>query len=400
MPETKRKKEHERANLNWQDKRDILASCNGRCAHCGKKITDDFTVEHMIPLSQGGNNSPDNLAALCEACNLEKADHVVDPRQYFTYLPKDKLRTAIRAFDAFCAGRDWMTSTNLFKTDEFVLRADRKFLQKAYITIMPTEFKVRKMSRQSVLEFMHAYTTKHGAMPTAPCVIDKIVQPYYEILHNDVRLGVVTFGFHTLNHILDKLLPTDLRQDFDMDPSGIPWITTTIADLFSDPGVPREKTKLTAQKLRFVFFALQKEIQRTLTRNGRHDGLRIMWSAPLCDEIAALAFHHVLMFSTIQSVYPPNAKNLQRPSEHYISLDTFVADPKTVKDAVARSTEWLSAVKSGRLKGNDAAVALIKTYGDITKSGNRRQMVADGYAKTPNKQKERDAVKKRAVTAN
>jgi len=40
-----------------------------------------FTVDHVIPLSQGGANTPDNLALACFHCNRRKSDRImaVDP---------------------------------------------------------------------------------------------------------------------------------------------------------------------------------------------------------------------------------------------------------------------------------------------------------------------------------
>ena len=46
------------------------------CHYCGKAITDkdEVTVDHVIPLSKGGNSQNDNLVIACKACNREKAN--------------------------------------------------------------------------------------------------------------------------------------------------------------------------------------------------------------------------------------------------------------------------------------------------------------------------------------
>lgn len=36
-----------------------------------------FTVDHVIPLSKGGVDSPDNLALACFHCNRRKSNHLV-----------------------------------------------------------------------------------------------------------------------------------------------------------------------------------------------------------------------------------------------------------------------------------------------------------------------------------
>lgn len=47
----------------------------GRCAICGKFIPfDEFTVDHIIPLSKGGTNELKNLQCTCKTCNLIKQD--------------------------------------------------------------------------------------------------------------------------------------------------------------------------------------------------------------------------------------------------------------------------------------------------------------------------------------
>jgi len=47
-----------------------------RCEYCHAPeaiFNFPFEVEHIIPLSRGGDNDGDNLALACRACNLHKA---------------------------------------------------------------------------------------------------------------------------------------------------------------------------------------------------------------------------------------------------------------------------------------------------------------------------------------
>lgn len=44
----------------------------GRCYWCGEKVGDDFHVDHIVPLSRGGADWPDNLVIACPACNMSK----------------------------------------------------------------------------------------------------------------------------------------------------------------------------------------------------------------------------------------------------------------------------------------------------------------------------------------
>ncbi len=43
-----------------------------RCIYCG--ATGDLAVEHMIPLSRGGPDTPDNTVAVCPSCSSSKGD--------------------------------------------------------------------------------------------------------------------------------------------------------------------------------------------------------------------------------------------------------------------------------------------------------------------------------------
>lgn len=48
------------------------------CRWCCISLTkDNFTVDHIIPLSRGGLHKPDNLAAACKTCNLSKGNKLI-----------------------------------------------------------------------------------------------------------------------------------------------------------------------------------------------------------------------------------------------------------------------------------------------------------------------------------
>ena len=59
----------------------IYNKSNKRCAICGKPLSiDDFTVDHIIPLSLGGTYDEDNLQATHEKCNFMKGN--MDPAEF------------------------------------------------------------------------------------------------------------------------------------------------------------------------------------------------------------------------------------------------------------------------------------------------------------------------------
>lgn len=73
-----RKKVVERVWFSKDVKEDILCKSDGVCAHCGCPVAigDNFTVEHVVPISKGGTNDLVNIVALCQTCNTTKGDCV------------------------------------------------------------------------------------------------------------------------------------------------------------------------------------------------------------------------------------------------------------------------------------------------------------------------------------
>lgn len=60
----------ERYIFSYEERKAALKRSRGICACCGKKLTTKtMTMDHIIPISRGGTNEPENLIALCEPCN-------------------------------------------------------------------------------------------------------------------------------------------------------------------------------------------------------------------------------------------------------------------------------------------------------------------------------------------
>jgi hypothetical protein len=45
---------------------------SGACVKCGSK--EDITIDHIVPVSQGGSSRYGNLQTLCRRCNSSKRD--------------------------------------------------------------------------------------------------------------------------------------------------------------------------------------------------------------------------------------------------------------------------------------------------------------------------------------
>ncbi|MGV7219943.1 MAG: HNH endonuclease [Nitrospinales bacterium] len=52
----------------WQSKLD-----KGECHYCGNKFPrEEFTMDHVVPLSRGGTSTKGNIAVCCKECNNQK----------------------------------------------------------------------------------------------------------------------------------------------------------------------------------------------------------------------------------------------------------------------------------------------------------------------------------------
>ncbi len=61
--------------VSGRDVRTILASCDGRCAYCF--ASGKLELDHVVPLSRGGQHAPENLAPACQRCNRSKRDELL-----------------------------------------------------------------------------------------------------------------------------------------------------------------------------------------------------------------------------------------------------------------------------------------------------------------------------------
>lgn len=67
-------KKQAEGEYNKSDIDRIFRKQRGYCLYCGTELDDSFHIDHFIPLSRAGWNSPDNLALACHSCNSSKND--------------------------------------------------------------------------------------------------------------------------------------------------------------------------------------------------------------------------------------------------------------------------------------------------------------------------------------
>lgn len=64
-----------RGTLRVPDLRGVILESGGRCTWCGKSVLGvEFEIDHILSVSRGGANTPENLALACPDCNRSKSD--------------------------------------------------------------------------------------------------------------------------------------------------------------------------------------------------------------------------------------------------------------------------------------------------------------------------------------
>jgi len=63
-------------SLTLDDVMYTFAISGGECVYC-RTVTQDYHLEHIVPLSRGGSNSIENITTSCASCNIAKRDEAV-----------------------------------------------------------------------------------------------------------------------------------------------------------------------------------------------------------------------------------------------------------------------------------------------------------------------------------
>jgi 5-methylcytosine-specific restriction endonuclease McrA len=61
------------------NRRNIFARDSNRCQYCGKRSgTSELSLDHVLPRSQGGPTTWENIVTCCIACNVKKGGRTPD----------------------------------------------------------------------------------------------------------------------------------------------------------------------------------------------------------------------------------------------------------------------------------------------------------------------------------
>lgn len=67
------KRRSAKGKLTAADVELCIDEANGHCVYCGREFCrKELQIDHVIPLTRGGYNSPDNVIASCGRCNKRK----------------------------------------------------------------------------------------------------------------------------------------------------------------------------------------------------------------------------------------------------------------------------------------------------------------------------------------
>ena len=115
-----RKRFYDRDRFTYEEKQDVAAKSDNRCCHCGtvKFVNYGATVDHFIPLYKGGSNRMLNLIMLCEKCNKEKDDKIVDI-SYIPYLKEEYKDELYNYLQSYIQSFDYVARSKMFALDEY-----------------------------------------------------------------------------------------------------------------------------------------------------------------------------------------------------------------------------------------------------------------------------------------
>lgn len=72
----------ENTNVTEEQIHEMWEELQGRCAYCGVSIfidgNRDVTIEHIVPITRGGTDNPENLTLICHLCNCSKNNRLYE----------------------------------------------------------------------------------------------------------------------------------------------------------------------------------------------------------------------------------------------------------------------------------------------------------------------------------
>lgn len=250
----------------------VLEDCRGICAHCGNRLGfyEDFTLEHVIPLSKGGRNDYKNYVALCQKCNQDKSNDIIQPLEYYPYLPKHRQAEIQAMFQDYIKSVDWLSYDNLFMLDWFYIHPNKVItMPKTWKPcFIPMTLKVQKMRRDEAFQWLTEYRD-HLSEPDKLLIVksvDAIDTNYYKIMQGDTILMIITA------FLLDN--PNQPENHTEEN-----WATILSLDYFINPDVKIQPAS-TVPTIYNILQEILGEIQSTLLNGSCGTAIPVRMRSP------------------------------------------------------------------------------------------------------------------------
>lgn len=176
-PSTKLKRQpiQTRDSFTYDDRTKICEKSDFRCCHCGKKVYPDFgaTIDHFVPLSEGGTNRDINLIMLCDQCNKEKKSKIYEPTIWIKYLKEEHKKKLEDYFDSYIDSFEFFSRRNVLACDKYMYafypewmrnKNTRKNKKWKDTPIMSVEIdRVDEANLPEALEFYYDYLKRNDA---------------------------------------------------------------------------------------------------------------------------------------------------------------------------------------------------------------------------------------------
>ena len=165
-----RQKITERPTFDYDDKVEIAQKSNERCCMCGKKVYFGYgaTIDHFVPLNKGGINQDLNLVMLCDECNHNKADKVINPTDFLPYLKEKSKKKLEMYFDDYIKSFEYIKRDNILACDEYKIEVYPMLKGRYYNKNrkMPTETLILSRAtfedKNELVEYYESYLRKYS----------------------------------------------------------------------------------------------------------------------------------------------------------------------------------------------------------------------------------------------
>lgn len=276
-----RERIEERVEIPVYIRQQVLNDCGRICAHCGVKLRmgDNFTLEHVIPLSKGGKNDMSNYVALCGSCNKSKSDDIVNPQEYYRYLPNERLKEVQKMFKEYCNSVDWLGYDNIFKTDQFSLSTTIPVLRLNGFVDVPATYDVKRMRRDEFLEYSMIYRSRLSVEDKSlfPYFEEGVFLPYYKVVYKgEIILVVSPYILKSEDHAFKKY--GDVRHVFFLD-------------LLCNPAIEVKRNAILM--LYNIIMALLAAVKKTFTVKGSATVICYSLRVPRSDKIGSVLLKEI-----------------------------------------------------------------------------------------------------------